>query len=686
MTYALIGHIDPSAQGIGFLIPVFSKTGSNELFVQVLSKDGSLRGFQILEGYDGPVDYTDQTPVGDAEESFWAFSFSEDDRIVGRGSDGKVLLEDRLDSRFFGTRPLLAVEVAEFLQLPYRRVEWAEQAMESLRGLGVGIPEAWRDLSLLTPDLRAMLAEQDADISLATRRIVASTNDDTVHVRGISGPETKRIDSAIRKAVLKILRRLDPLYASTSPRWRVHIAWEQQRHRRRKNDALIYLTDKRDSELKAHLALPGDLDLEVYAPDESEEFDHALWDESTMAFVVVRGGHQSAQAQIASFPPGRVIGIHVGTSSQTAGHHQYDLLSEADVTLVSTQAGGFPGLRTSYRTIARTVRQIIAAMLDYGNNKPGKWAFYRATGTGPDREGDAWSALYDKVRSKHPHMTAITLCGPSAARSLPPHEDRRAAWVREVLFPSTRNRHGILRGGRYGGSGFEVAALLQEGSESRTDNSDESAIEALFSARGWEVVGATRIFQAKELEVAGPDHTFRVRLSPEPLNERHAPTFPQLHDLALDRIDTLAIVPNVNIKQLIQRLQIYGEFAVSIRDLCSSDGRAGLYSLLGSQLRRFAVVNASQYHTLFMGLLIGIAFKRSDVRIGSAGVLEELIYRRNFSKFVNLHWARTRRVENVILTEVTAMPNSLHPDIVTYAKLPTFQLAIHSNGVSVFNK
>lgn len=203
MSHYLLGFADPIGLGSGFLTPLFG-AGGNALYVQKLDRECRIAGFEALDDFDGRIVHVDHELVERGYPYIWAFAFSHLDRVVGQGEAGRQALTERLNDGSLKDRPMLAVDVAEFLELPRERLAWAHHVFDRLGGQNSEAAKAWRDLSILTPDVRGLLASEKDGDGWADRLVVLQRGDE-IRVRGLpphfQGQEAQITDKAIRAAL-----------------------------------------------------------------------------------------------------------------------------------------------------------------------------------------------------------------------------------------------------------------------------------------------------------------------------------------------------------------------------------------------------------------------------------------------------------------------------------------------------
>jgi hypothetical protein len=686
----LVGYADTVGESIGFLIPVFDRKGSNALLVQRISSAGVILSFEQVDNLGAKIIYVDPLPVSEGNEAIWAFAFSGDDIISGFATEFRVELVTRVDDPKLANRPLLSLEVAEFLEIREWRLEKVRSALAQLSKIGVKRARAWLDISVLTPDLRRALARFNPSSKAALRRAVATVEDDEICIRGIQlargNPETLRIEEAAHS----VMRDLRSVYPPPAGGWRVRVLRSQEEHLTAMPEAIVWLEHREDWQIQSFIQDDFSWRVDAYRADELEEFRAAAADTpEPLTFAVLRTPHDRMSREIVEIVGRKVTFIEFRPLSRLRpdGPELYKGDSLAPHILVPVP--GLPGTRTSPKALGNAVRQVIAGMLAIRDEHPrirfqGEWLFFRAAGNGPAPAADAWATLYDRVwASGLSARQTFSLVG----RKRPsPYDNGDPNWVHEILFPSANAIHDRradleMRKGR-------ISAALLLSVEPRTEDDWRKhfeAVEAVLTNRGWRPVGVAHGPRDSVLELASPSTVRFVRTETDSVLGKPSWELADLLSSDILSIDTIAVTCTADPAAILTHLHKRGELLVNMRDISSAYANGGIWSILGSQMRRFNTGPMSRGRSHFMALLIDHAFKHSSVDFPEAGSLVEAIHGPTLGKEVQLSWSRVRQTATETVASVrllAGIPNQ-YLQVGTDLIQP-FQIMLSSNGVSLF--
>lgn len=177
VTHKLIGFVDPSGMSLGFLVPLFVKGRSNAPLAQRLDEDRKILGFEQYGAPNATMLPAQIIEKSIGEPAVYAFAFGQGDVELAMGHDLGALAR-RLDDPALVDRPLLAMELADFLDLTARRCEFAARAHTAMCKASVETADHWRDLSVLTTELRRELTRHP---ERSTRRLAETV---VARVRG----------------------------------------------------------------------------------------------------------------------------------------------------------------------------------------------------------------------------------------------------------------------------------------------------------------------------------------------------------------------------------------------------------------------------------------------------------------------------------------------------------------------
>lgn len=677
--YALVGVADPGGRAMGFLIPVFRLHPSNSLFVQRTSADGEITGFdpvdlQRLEIL-GVADAAAQ--VGDSAR--WAFAFGRGDVILGNGKRGRKALERRLDEAPLNEMPALAFEVAEFLGLTTRRAELASRTFKRLARTSEAAANRWRDLSVLTPDLRAALtARLGADFA---KGVVATSERRTITI-GRHGRPGTRVEEDIRAVAEAVLVVLEPLYG---PGWKVRFARVRDlADHPQPPDALVYVPQRRLDGLLHEIAGSRSLRVEGYPERKVAEFALAVQRLGRPGFVVGEA-QDDERLQAAAADLGMDLVAISMTPPAAVSRPLLDEPSSLPTILVPTPSGrpGTPG-RSPFR--AGSVVQAMAAALaiiesrDGPGTLPGRSVLLRARGLGPDPDTDAWLAVQDRAWALGLDAYEALRVGPTIRRI----EDRGlgADWAAHGFYRQDRPIDGIADLALAAMRTEAVALVPVTEPDENAETRRVLAIRHLLERQGWE-------FQRSRSDAPGPRAVSGARWEFE-LDPRRRPLPPKwrIEPLLEQPLRDIAIVapsPEAGPGAILARLFGYGELAASVRDLVRLPAdRATPHSLLGAQLRRLATAMPSRARSQFVALLIHDALTSGYVHDLPADLLNEIVRHPHLGTRMLLGLRRTVTTADGVQTDVhPALRDDGHRAWEGHRVCRPFRLLVQDDGVAI---
>jgi hypothetical protein len=682
----LVGYADTVGKGVGFLVPVFNQQGSNALLAQRVSDDNTISGFEEIHNTDYPIIYINSMSVAEGEEAVWAFAFSSSDVISGRGIKFRELLRTRLDDPALVERPLLSVEVAEFLDMPERRLNFAKVAYTRLSRLSTVAANTWMDLSVLTPDLRHALTRAGRRQATVAKRLVAAVHDDQVIIRGIPLELSSSIAHEVERIAQDVMLQLSELYPKPQQGWRIQISHSASRRHTSAPDAIVLLRDYEDAQLQPHIQDDFSWRIDAYLDDQREHFRAILESSGIPAFVFIKGEGVHILQDMAHYFKDGVTAIQFGSRVHTKIFD--DVLSHGTpIDRIYIPATGRPGTRVSDRATGRIVRQVIAASLaarDQSGSQAleGSWLYYRSSGSGSDQMSDAWAMLYDRawangISVKHGYSVG--------SERLSRQPDYDSGWAYEVLFPTTKHLldHRVEAAMRQ--TRTNAAILLSETTRDEEEwRTHSQLIERVLSYRGWDIKGTSYGDVDWTIELEGQSNLRYVQTRPDITPNKGQWWLPDLLNRNIESIETITVTANASASNIIARLYHRNELAVGIRDLCGSTSEVGIWSILAQQVRRFSTGQMNRSCSHFMALLIEHAFQHGRVDCEEAGSLREAIYGPTFGKELHLSWSRVRQSSKETCASVRLLAgfsnqySNIGDDVI-----PPFSIELRKDGIYV---
>jgi hypothetical protein len=680
----LVGVADPAQRAMGFLIPVFTRERSNALLVQKLAADGRIASFEALDPQEVPLVAVPERPCSENEPALWAFAFKADDIIVGNGDEERDELESRLDDPLFVDRPMLGVEVTQFLGSP-RRLEFACATYVRLCKVARSSADRWRDLSILTSDVRNALRQQlEKEEAKTTRSAVATVQGNVVLVRGISSALGRTHRQAIIDITKGTLKQLGSLYEEPKDGWSVRLSGDQIIS----GDiaAAVLIGDQSLTPLVEELRLLGVPSIQPFGPDQASEFHRLLADASLPGFVVTRNiasGQWHQIATTARIPPS-VIEL-VARSGEWVGRRRH-LLDNPGITVITVPVTGIARPSSDFQREAASLQHAIAAVLAAESlPRPvvatsNQVVFLRARGRGHDPSTDAWTSLYDRAWSSGLSPEHSTRLAPSDRRS----EGHHRNWAAEALFGDTPVLTHSILDRVFTSSRTDAALLVAQTGEVRRDlRRHRASVSRLLSSQGWDV---------DDLD-PGRDHT-RFTIKGERANfvisvEESDPRRPKwdlskLRNRQFKEIGQLSVTCAAHTSAILAKLQT-GELPVNVRDLGRlPSNRSTIYTILATQLQRMVVGLASRARSHFLALLITDAFGQRTIALEDGGSILDAATGQTIGDQVHFLARRVRTAESFVEVDIQLIASSTNE----YARkgdvlAAPFKMLVHDSGIEL---
>lgn len=642
-THDLSGFADPLGKGIGFLIPVFTRPGwSNSLRVEHINQQDRVDGFVDLDTHDSkiwPARKSSSSSVG--ARSHWAFGFGGGEILDGIGDEGRSELGERLNDDVLTERPLLALELADFLKLKKERVRIAKSAFDRLQGLTPKTATEWRDLSILTPDLRAALeraipkAERHGTLP-NLRRLIALVRDDVVVLHGIEEKPESHIRKIIDDSTRKALASLSLLYNAPRNGWTIRfskikpIKVAQRRTPHLK--AIVYLSVEEERRSKHSEPVSLIDDLGIYPPGRFSEFADQSFALRIPSFILfnleaLRAGeslHPDSQRA------NQAVCIAARSSADRLRSSEHYALENIQSPTIVVSGRLQMDRRTARPTVGGETRDAINLLAALPSphviqELRQKTSFFiRSKGTGVSELDDAWAQIYSrcwKLGALGSYGIRFEIEG-----------DRRRQFgpsrLCDLLFPNLKpiavQPYTASNQAAKMDAAVLVAADPQLLSQKETiDEGHEKVVERVLRLQKW-AVRRTRDHTAPDLVIEGPRASFDVQTKWRPGKSR-AYSFGSLLERDIRQTRSLIATEDASAREILSTLFNDDMLLVSVRDLSAFSARTGtIWTLLGSQIRRFTRTMIGRSTSQYFGLLIQAAIQRDNV-FSSATEVSKLI-------------------------------------------------------------
>ncbi|MBY3125546.1 hypothetical protein [Rhizobium laguerreae] len=623
----LVGVADPLGKKTGFLIPVFFSPVSNALLVEERSSNGRVAGYSPLHPQETKIVQTSSGHSRIGNSPHWAFGLGED-VLVGRGEQRREELKKALSGRFLLDRPILALEVTEFLDLKRDRNNLAKKIFRDMSHKSIDVARRWRDLAILTTDINAALLDQQTDRAgdvkpFATPTLAAQVRGSEVAIRSSSALhfEGKIFRVRLEKIVRNCLAELSDLYERPDSDW--IFRFHEVRDTRAAPDALpqvgalVYLAD-RELPISDPSGYGGQESIAIYPHDQSRQFmsDVLAFELPSYVSFLLDDAYGDILSGSSELNRRRPLGLALrpGRSKDLLRSEVEALSRYPHPTVVVTQQSPPGFLRDAFSGEMRDAVNLLSPSwyVDGQWVLPSKTsAFMRARGLGPQKAVDALAQLYERCRLlKMNTSTGVTFLSAEAGR---------ATGFREfaaLLFPQLDWKY-LPKAPRVKqpiDAALLVAMDLDADDEYRWQSHCKT-IESIARIREWEteVVGDNNRERRLELRSSGMDVELKI-LRDKPRGGRTSYQQPPRFDIG--KLDKLVLVDEANAGMILSRLERYGDLLVTPRDLCCFDPTAdSIWVLHALQLKRMSHWMVSKSRTVHVALICRAAIEQGMAEV-----------------------------------------------------------------------
>jgi hypothetical protein len=658
----LIGLADPVGKSMGFLIPVFARRGSNALRVERIGPGERVEAFVDLEPQETPIIPVSKRDSYIGAAYHWAFGFGLNDIIVGQGEEGQDVLRARLVDPFFLDRPLMALEVAEFLHLRDERLRTASLVLQRLRKIGSKAADRWCDLSLLTPDIRNALsrliaAESANKPDLSIQRITARAHGDVVQIRGLDQSRHSKMIDQITDTIRSTLSELHTLYPPPPSGWKIQLIgtpFSTSESAPRGYDlsalsALVYIADGDIDDLRRIFSRHVKDDIGLYPPRQLREFLRQSLQFRGPSFVLFRMDPELG-AILPEVRARKLLPVGLATRTTTAPRplpselaalerypHPTVVVNARD-TAVLVQGAGLVG------EVRDAVHILVAAWDNLRRRFPARTGYFlRARGIGPDRASDAWAQLYSRCWQ-------LGLTQPTGLRMELEHKysgaTARPRSLGDVLFPGLRPVKAVLDRETSGRSAIDAAVLVEVG-ESFAERSDvqdwqlySGSVKQVLVDQGWSISGS---LDPMDAAIIMGRRRFEISTSLEDLRRRAPYPLGALLEQDLNEIKRITATENASLGAILTCLIERRELLATVRDLSAFPSESGtIWTLLASQMRRFISSLPTRTRSYYFAILCQAAVQRDRIEQDHAKRLVQAWHHPRFGEAIHLLCTKVR--------------------------------------------
>ncbi len=604
-SHRLSGLADPLGLRTGFLIPVFSKPQANTLFVEKIGHDGTVVGFDALHPQDTPILAQDGGVSRVGQPPHWGFGLG-NELLFGQGSENYDQLEAAMDTPFLQERPMLSLEVAEFLGLRERRTGLAFRIFKEL---SVDAGPRWRDATILTSDLRQALARYSQDIGVDFSHLVARVENSTVVLAGV-GREARNL-KMIQSAVSRTMNSLRSLYPKQYSRWDVQFVDSAERVRERGQKpghtrGVVYVADEqiRGFPSPDQKLVDG---LRIFQSWEFERFRAEANRLQIPSFILYSLREHLPRIERLPINSGTMwpLGVALRDSSspipRTSEINALDRYQGTNVIVAKPPSifapAGFTG----------ELRDALNFMADayHGNLNQLPFeagVFLRARGNQPNQASDAWLQIYERCIRQG-------IASPTGLKFEESEDAGTDASQIEALFLPGLLSLMTDKAKFPGRRAIHAAAIVQlDEAWNMPDRQHEERSVEFLRRLGFDFDLDRRQggWNYAETEVDG----FEIRLGYGRSGDRYR--FDDVLQVSTDDIRRFTIVDEADPQSVLEGIAERRELLVTLRDVAILNGPTpNVWLLLGSQMRRFASSVASKSRTHYFALLVEAA-RRQD--------------------------------------------------------------------------
>lgn len=667
-SYRLVGSLDAWEAGIGFFIPFFSHPRANALFIQNVDPNGRITSFTPIELPSDAYICLPERQVSIEDQAVWSFVFGPDDIIVGQGQEEKGKLAVRLGDIFFRERPLLALEVSEFVNEPTTRVRFARSAFERFATASNKSANVWRDISILTPDVVSALSSlprsQTKYAIPDLTRVVTTTESDQILVRGINigSARAANID-AIINCIKSAYSRLEELYADKLVKFpRIvfaspHIPSPAPIEWHGDAKAILVIEDPQLDWLRYRFADNPALAIHAYLASEMVQGAAYLRSGERPIFTVAQLGREPRHRS------SLFRAVHLSLQYRRPGPlGQRDQMRMADLPRPSVliDARRNTSSPAAERATAETISDVITVLLGKSGDGGPRHSidelrhFIQAPGTGPKPDLDAWCQLYNRLWRLDligGHGFRFDLNGPLAF-----DEDQSIQPVIDAMFPGLERWTIPAPVSHVARRGKTVAVLVSPAHASKLHQPTihRNAVAMLLQQQGWRVRDQERMKNPldpldamRALKVDGRYDSFECATYDHESELNRMGSDDRYLEIDPTSVSRIVATELAGPDEILARLVWRGELLATVGDLslCAPE-RGAIPSALAAQARRFMGLRPSTARAQYLAMLTNNALANrstyTDHEISSytANAIRKYIHDPAFGRSLSLGYTR----------------------------------------------
>ncbi|WP_349370538.1 hypothetical protein [Salinarimonas sp.] len=681
-TYTLVGLVDPSGMSLGFLVPLFASEHSNAPFVQHLDQSGKIAEFEHYGAPDAPLLAAPPIRRTIGEQAVHAFAFGIGDIAIATGDDMEVLAH-RLDDPALAKRPLLAMELADFLNLSDRRCQFAVRAHAEMRNVSPETANHWRDLSVLTTELRRELARRPERLARSLAgTVVARVSEAVVEISGAAATAGGSQRQILESAVTAALSTLAPLYPVPARGWKVQLRHRRERVKVQERKAALLIASPRMLHRGSLGPWPSPPDIQVFTHG-GIEFTRVVEESRTPLFVAFDSAEpEQMRKSTGDWTVREMHGIGVDAAKRLSLPEDGQHWRATHIPGAGIRGGG----SQAERGVAAGVRLAIAAELDRQAADitwlPQNALLLRLRGLSPDPVSDAWAALYDRAWAFGLAPWKSLLIRGSMNLS------GDADWLTNVLFQKARFLSGDLVN-QVMEETRATAALLVDATRRSEDDVPQhrGSVMTLLERQGWQIGDSGFSSMGSEHSILGARARIALGFADAAMVSTGASLGQDPREVNLRELDRVVVTCVASAGAVFDRLTRKGELAVNVRDLVGFHARdATPLSLIGLQLRRYLTGLRSPSRTRMLAMLSMQAFRWGRVDAHGASEVLRVVESPSLGDAVHLVISSVRAENNQSSAEVRVLERLNHAETESpWTEITTYRLTVEPDSISVLD-
>jgi hypothetical protein len=677
----LVGLIDPSGLMLGFLIPVFRDEIRNAPLAQRVDASGRIAGFEPADEPDATLVKVGRAAATEGDTAYWAFALGGDCVIVGNDGGALERLANILDDPKLRARPMLAMEVAEFLEMGERRDVFAADAYRNIAKASAVGARGWRDLSVLTSDIRRILARLRGRNEAWTKNIVLAIVGDEVVVQGVEKSLTDQQIKVLSEAIDEATRAMPRLFAIPNGGWRIaFIKTADEEH----VDARLMVVGRVADDLRKRLLRPGGLTLEL-ATVSGLDTPAKLFSETKAPLFIVYDSRdpQSSGEAIEFSRRYRATAIALGTLPRLLPDHGPTFLSRYPETLIELPNSGVFRASRPQGTDAVAIQLAVAVGIEARQQRielpHPRSILLRAAGVADDATVPA--ALYDRAWS----LGLVPWDSVRIASAPDPVDSRDEGSIARALFDDVPVADTPTIRRALASSRASSALLVSSNAADEHDERNHGTrTKNMFAIQRWKVSDTVR-GKNHPIHVFGACTEFTVfaeRPPPEPPRNWN---LEEILSAGLENVDRLRVTCAASPGAVLAHLSQTRELVVNMRDLVGlRPETATIWSVAGAQLRRMVTAMHGRPRTHLIALFVQGALRAERVSYPDAGILQEAIMSGSLGEASHFVLDSVKRFDHAAIANVRLVASSRNPYAPLGADLAMpFRLNVLSGGPAI---